>query len=61
MLESINNEKATTEVRYALKVITIFGGELYKDVCINKFYEKGLSRYIIGYMKDSPKMVFNFL
>jgi|JI61114C2RNA_FD_contig_123_34920_length_1854_multi_3_in_0_out_0_2 hypothetical protein len=51
MLESINSEKATTEVRYALKVITIFGGELYKAPCIKKFYEKGLMNYLFGFMK----------
>lgn len=61
MLQSINSSAASTEVRYALKVITIFGGELYGEPCINKFYEKGLMNRLLVFMKDAPKMVFNFL
>lgn len=62
MVESVASDTATTEVRYALKVITIFGGELHPSTdCIQKFYQCGLKDHLIKYMETTPKMVFNFL
>lgn len=60
MVESIKQSEATQEVRYALRVITMFG-EAHGVACIERFYEKGLFERVEYFLEKAPKMTFNFL